>query len=135
VSQRGPGRVRPEPRRLADWWCPGHAPAQDAKWPTVGNRVIQAALGDQYLRGVLLDAGDRAQQLDDVSVRGKHEFDPLAQVLQRSVQRVDVREQLGDHNPVVLDLKATPERLAQLRDLRPHLAFGELSELLGIGDA
>ena len=29
--------------------------------------------GDQDLRGVDLDTGDRAQQLDDVLVRGEHE--------------------------------------------------------------
>ena len=81
----GPGREVP------DRWEHGH---------------VQAALGDQDLRGVRLDAGDRAQQLDDLGVRGEHELDPLAQVLQRRVERVDVREQLRDHDPVVLDLEA-----------------------------
>ena len=96
---------------------------------------VETALGDQDLRGVGLDAGDRAQQLDDLGVRGEHELDPLAQVLQRGVERVDVREQLRDHDPVMLDREAALERLAELRDLRAHLALGELSELLGIGDA
>ena len=67
---------------------------------------IETAFGDQYLGGVRLDAGDRAQQLDDLGVRGQDVLDPLAQVLQRGVERVDVREQLGDHDPVVLDLEA-----------------------------
>ena len=39
------------------------------------------------------------------SVRGEHELDPLAQVLQRGVERVDMREQLRDHHPVMLDRK------------------------------
>ena len=53
---------------------------------------VEAALGDQNLRGVGLDAGDRAQQLDDVLVRGEHDLDPRAEVLQRRVEGVDVRE-------------------------------------------
>ena len=32
-------------------------------------RHVQAALGDQHLRGVRLDAGDRAEQLDHLGVR------------------------------------------------------------------
>ena len=55
---------------------------------------IETALGDQYLGGVDLDAGDRAQQLDNSLVRGEHELDPLAEVLERGVESVDVREQL-----------------------------------------
>ena len=96
---------------------------------------IEPAFGDEDLRGVGLDTGDRAQQLDDMGVRGEDVFDPLGEILQRGVERVDVREQLGDHDPVVLDLEAALERLAQLRDLGAHLAFGELGELLGIGHA
>ena len=40
------------------------------------------------------------------------EADPLAEVLDRGVERVDVREQLRDHDAVVLDLKAAGERFA-----------------------
>ena len=73
---------------------------------------VQAAFGDQDLGGVSLDPGDRAQQLDHVRVRGEREFDPLAEVLDRGVERVDVREQLRDHDPVMLDLEAARERFA-----------------------
>ena len=59
-----------------------------------------------------LDAGDGAQQFDDLGVWGEDELDPLAQVLQRDIECVDVREQLGDHDPVVLDLEAALERFA-----------------------
>jgi hypothetical protein len=51
---------------------------------------IEPAFGDQDLGGVDLDAGDRAQQLDDAPVRGEHELDPLAEVLERGVEGVDV---------------------------------------------
>ena len=65
----------------------------------------------------------------------EHVLDPLGQVLQRGVERVDVREQLRDHDPVMLDREAALERVVELRDLRAHLALGQLGELLGIGDA
>ena len=135
VSQPGPGRVRPERRRLADWWCPGQAPAQGRE---VADRWehghVKAALGDQDLRGLRLDAGNRGEQLDDVRVRGEHELDPRGEVLQRHVERVDVRQQLRDHHPVVLDREAALERFAELWDLRAHLALRELGELIGIAD-
>ena len=97
-------------------------------------RHVEAAFRDQDLRGVRLNAGDRAQQLDRLGVRGEHELDPFGQVLDRGVERVDVREQLRDHDPVVLDLEATGERLAELRDLQAHPGLGELGELLRVGD-
>ena len=92
---------------------------------------VESALGDQDLRGLGLDAGDRAQQLDGLGVRGERELDPLGQVLQRLVERVDVREQLSDHDPVMLDLKAALERFAQLRGSSRASSLGELGELLG----
>jgi hypothetical protein len=96
---------------------------------------VESALGDQDLRGVCLDAGDRAQQLDDLGMLDERELDALGEALERGVERVDVREQLGDHHPVVLELEAALERLAQLRDLQAHPGLGELGELLGIADA
>ena len=81
---------------------------------------VESALGDQNLGGLGLDAGDRAQQLNYLGVRGQHKFDPLCHVLECGVERVDVREQLRDHDPVVLDLEAALESFAQLRDLRAH---------------
>ncbi len=43
---------------------------------------------------------------------GKHELDSLAEVFDRTVERVDLGEQLGDHDTVMLDLKAANKRLA-----------------------
>jgi hypothetical protein len=69
-----------------------------------------------------------------VSVGREDQFDPRGQVLLRLVERVDVREQLRDHDPVMLDREAALERFAELRDLGAHLAVGELGELLGVAD-
>ena len=67
-----------------------------------------------------VDARDRAQQLDQLPVRSQDGGDPIAEVGDRGVERVDVREQLRDHHTVVLDLEAAGERLAQLRNLLAH---------------
>ena len=55
-------------------------------------RHVEPAFGDQDLGGVGLDTGDRAQQLDHTLVRGEYRGDPLAEVLDRGVERVDARE-------------------------------------------
>jgi hypothetical protein len=57
---------------------------------------VKTALGDENLCGVGLHAGDRAQQLDHVLVRGEHELDPFAEILDGDVERVDVRKSLRD---------------------------------------
>jgi len=43
-----------------------------------------------------------------------------------------VREQLRDHDPVMLDREAALERVFELRDLGAHLSLGELSELFWV---
>jgi hypothetical protein len=126
-SRAGSSRASPAGRFVVAGACSGPRSEVPDSWE---HGHVQAALGDQDLRGVCLDAGDRAQQLDDLGVWGEHDLDPLSEVLQRGVERVDVREQLGDHHPVVLDLKAALERFAQLRDLQAHPRLGELGELL-----
>jgi hypothetical protein len=60
-------------------------------------RQCPAAFGDQDLGGVDMDAGDPAQPLDQILVRGEDGGDPVA-VGDRGVERVDVREQLRDHH-------------------------------------
>jgi hypothetical protein len=73
---------------------------------------------------VSLNTGDRAQQLDDLGVRSEHRLDLLVQRCDRGVERVDVRKQLRDQDPVVLDPKPVGERLSQLRDLRASSPSG-----------
>ena len=46
---------------------------------------------------------------------GEQVLDPLAEQLDRLIERVDVRQQLRDEDPVVLDLEPVRERLLQLR--------------------
>ncbi len=102
---RGPGRVRPTCRRPADSWWPGHAPAQEAKCPTVGNTLMSrphSAIKTSAARAWTPGTVESNSMIWACGAR--HELDPLGQVLQRGVERVDVREQLRDHDPVMLDL-------------------------------
>ena len=54
---------------------------------------VKPAFGDQHLRGSERHAGDRAQQLDDLGVRGEQLLDPLIQHRGGLVERVDLRDQ------------------------------------------
>ena len=47
-------------------------------------------------------------------LRGARARTPVAQVLQRGVERADVREQLRDHDSVMLDREAALERVFEL---------------------
>jgi hypothetical protein len=67
-------------------------------------------------------------------VWGESEFDSLGEVPKRRVERVDVRQQLRNHDAVMLDREAALQRFAELRGLGAHLALGELGELIGIAD-
>jgi hypothetical protein len=65
----------------------------------------------------LLDAGDCADELDQLG-EGLGRFDDAG--IERSdslVERVDMREQAGDEDAVVGELEAVCQCLAQLRDL------------------
>jgi hypothetical protein len=53
---------------------------------------VQPTFRDQDLGGVGVDTGDRAQQLDHLLVRDEYRGDPLAEVLDRGVECVDVRQ-------------------------------------------
>jgi hypothetical protein len=63
-------------------------------------------------------------------VWGEHKLDPLVEVLDRCVERVDVREQLRDHHPVMLDREPTGQRLAQLRDFQAHPGLRQLRTVI-----
>jgi hypothetical protein len=59
-------------------------------------------------------------------VRGEHRLDLLVQVDDRGVERVDVREQLRDQDPVVLDLEPAARSGGRSRTLRVRSRRGSL---------
>src|SRR5438552_6890891 len=102
---------------------------------TLEHAHVDAALGDQDLRDPYADAGDRAQELDQIGVRCGRDPDPGLDVSDRLVERVDVGEQPRDENAVVVDVEPASERLLKLRDLLPHPTLGELGQDGRVGDA
>jgi hypothetical protein len=93
---------------------------------------VKPALGDQHLRGAHRHPGDRAQQLDDPLVWSEQLLDLLVQHRDRVIERVDVRDQLGDDDPMMVNLEAALERLSELRNLRAHPALRQLRQRLGL---
>jgi hypothetical protein len=89
---------------------------------------VEAALGDQHLRGARLDAGDGAEQLDELGVGGGRRLGAGVEGGDCVVEGVDVGEQTGDEDAVVGGVEAAGERLLEVRDLRPQPALGELGE-------
>ena len=73
---------------------------------------VEAALGDQHAGGVDADAGDGAEQLDELGVGLGGGRDAGVEGGNRLVERVDVGEQSGDEDAVVGELEAIGERLA-----------------------
>src|SRR6266508_1021093 len=62
---------------------------------------VDAALGDQHLRGAQLDAGDGADQLDELGVGGGCRLDAGVEGEDGVVEGVDLGEQTGDQDAVV----------------------------------
>jgi hypothetical protein len=88
----------------------------------------------QQLGGALLDAGDRAQQLNRRPERADLLFDRVREPLDLLVEEVQVREDRADQQRVQR-LEATLQCLLQRRDLLAQLAAGQLGEHLGVGRA
>ena len=96
---------------------------------------VDAALGDQDLRDPYADAGDRAEELDQVGVGCGCDPDPRLEVSGCLVEGVDVGEQPRDENAVVADVEPARERLLKLRDLLAEPALGQLGQDERVGDA
>ena len=95
---------------------------------------VGAQLGDDHLGGALGDARNRAQKLTLALERAHALLDLCRERADRLIQVLDVRKQMGDQQRVVV-AKAPLQRLAQQRQLRAQLAFGQIRELGGIRGA
>ncbi len=130
---RGPGRVRPDRLRPADSWWPGHAPAQDAKCPTVGKTDISRP--HSAIRTSAARAGRRGsgEQLDDLGVWREH--GSIRSVRSAAPRRAcRYGRAVRDHDSVMLDRE--PAWSASLSSgIFARICPGQLGELLGIGHA
>ena len=95
---------------------------------------IDADLGDQHLGDALFDAGDAHQQVTLGSERAHPLLDIGREAVDRLVEKVDVREDLPDHERVLV-LEAADERLPERGDLRAQLSARELREHGRVGGA
>jgi hypothetical protein len=110
-SQRLPWRVVPERRLPPEALRPGaDGRPGDEVLGASEDADVEAALGDQHPRGVEVDAGDRAEQLDELGVGLGGGRDAGVEGGDRLVERVDVGEQTGDEHAVVGELEAVGER-------------------------
>ena len=131
VSHLGPGRVRPERRRPADSSCPGQIPAQDAK--CADGRESGSCQGrtrrSAPARSAVATPGIVHNSSTICACGASIASILLVQRGDRLIERVDVREQLRDQDPVMVDLEAVRERLAELRDLRAQPGLRQLGQL------
>jgi hypothetical protein len=85
---------------------------------------VGADLGHDDLGGAPVDAGDGVQQRHLGGEGGDHLLDPLAQHGDGLVQVVDVGQDLGDQQPVMVGAEPAGQGLRQCRQLGPEPALG-----------
>ena len=85
---------------------------------------VRADLGHDGLGGTPVDAGDGVQQRHLLGVRGDQLLDPRREQSDGLVQVVDVGQELGDQQPVVVGAEPAGQRRPQRRQLGPEPALG-----------
>ena len=85
---------------------------------------VRADLGHDDLRGPLVDPGDGVQQRHLLSERADHLLDPCREGGDGLVQVVDVGQDLGDQQPVMVGPEPAGQGLPQRRQLGPEPALG-----------
>ena len=70
LSHFDPLRVRPERRFPAEWSLPGHWPAQEARWPAVGNTDVSTPISARMFCAVRVSIPStvRGEALEHVAV-------------------------------------------------------------------
>ena len=93
---------------------------------------VDADLGDQHLSGALLDAGDRHQQLTLAGERADPRLDLVREAVDRFVEEVNVREDLGDDHRVLV-VETSLEGFAERGELRAELSSREVGQHRWVG--
>jgi hypothetical protein len=96
---------------------------------------VGADLGHDDLRCPSIDPGDGVQQRHLLRERGDHLLDPCRQHRDGLVQVVDVGQDLGDQQPVMVGAEPAGQRLPQRRQLGPESALGQRGQHLRVVDA
>jgi hypothetical protein len=85
---------------------------------------VRADLGQDDLGGTAVDPGDGVQQRHLLNERGDHLLDPRRKRGDGLVQVVDVGQDLGDQQPVMVGPEPTGQGLPQRWQLGPEPALG-----------
>jgi hypothetical protein len=93
---------------------------------------VRADLGHDDLGGTPVDAGDGVQQRHLLGVRGDQLLDPRREQSDGLVQVVDVGQELGDQQPVVVGAEPAGQRRPQRRELAPEPALGQRRQHLRV---
>jgi hypothetical protein len=93
---------------------------------------VRADLGHDDLRCSSIDPWDGVQQRHLLGERADHLLDPLAQHRDGLVQVVDVGQDLGDQQPVMVGAEPAGQRLPQRRQLGPQPALGQRGQQLRV---
>src|SRR5438034_7921210 len=92
LSHFEPLRVRPERRLPADWSLPGHCPAQEARWRSLGKTDMSTPISARMFSAVRLDPVERAQELNRRPERVQLLLDRVREPLDLLVEEVEVGE-------------------------------------------
>ena len=95
-------------------------------------RHVGADLADDAFGAAVLDADDRAQQLNRRRDRADLLFDHAGELFDLLVQEIDVAQDRSDPQPMV-GVEVSGERLAQRGDLLAHLLARQLGEHVRVG--
>ena len=107
---------------------PGQRPAQDARSARAREAGhVRSGLGDDHVDREPLQAGDGQQQRVDGIEGGGPSIDLRGEGADGLVKEVEVAEDALGRDGVV-GPEVTVKGLGQRRDLRPHLALGELGQ-------
>src|SRR3954452_18537686 len=139
VSHLSPSVVLPEPGLPPVLLMPGAMPAQEARWPGLGKRVMSAPISARMHSAARLPPGDRGEPVTGSGEReaglaggGVDEgVDALVELGDRRVEMIDVGQAEPDEQGVVV-AEATAQGLAQRGDLLAPGAAGQLGQHLGV---
>jgi hypothetical protein len=107
---------------------PGQRPAQEARWPAVGNTVMSVPISAMIVSAARLPTPVMvAEPIPSPGERDEHLVDVGVELGDRGLQLLQVRHGQADQQRVVAT-KAAPQRLAKLGELGPQPALGQLGQ-------
>src|SRR5947208_1234425 len=131
-SQTVPRLTGPLSRLPALCWLLGHRPAQEARCPALGKRLMSGPISARMaLAATAFDPWDGLQQLQGRLERRQAALDLSLHLRDGLLQELDVPEDLPDQHQMVR-LDPATQRLPQLRQLSPQGPTRQVGQHLGV---